>query len=100
MVKEKGEIEMPDSQNGHGTTVSFKWERENEAAILAILQNVYRALEEKGYNPVDQLVGYLISGDPAYITSHQQARAQISRVERDEIIEVLLKSYLENFKKE
>ena len=86
---------MPQSKNEHGQTVSYKWEREDEDVIASILKNVYRALEEKGYNPVNQLVGYLISGDPAYITSHQQARGQINRVERDEIIEVLLKSYLE-----
>ncbi len=83
---------MPQPKNGQ--TVSYKWDREDEEVISSILQNVYQALEEKGYNPVNQLVGYLISGDPAYITSYQQARGQISRVERDEIIEVLLKNYL------
>ena len=90
---------MLQPKNERGETVSFKWDREEEDVISSILQNVYRALEEKGYNPVNQLVGYLISGDPAYITSHQQARGQISRLERDEIIEVLLKSYLEKLKK-
>ena len=81
-------------------TQYFKVQKDNPVGVKEVIEQVYSALSEKGYNPVDQLVGYLISGDPAYITSHQQARAQISRVERDEIIEVLLKSYLENFKKE
>ena len=91
---------MPQSKNEHGNTVSYKRQREEEEVIASVLRDVYRALEEKGYNPVNQLVGYLISGDPAYITSHQQARSQIVRVERDEIIEVLLKSYLSAIKKD
>ncbi len=79
-----------------GETVSFKLERDNEDRVRAILQTVYLALQEKGYNPINQLVGYMISGEPAYITSHAEARNLICKVDRDEIIEVLLKSYLEN----
>ena len=56
---------------------------------------VYNALNEKGYNPINQIVGYLLSGDPAYIPRHKDARNLIRKLERDEIIEVLVKSYLE-----
>ncbi len=59
-----------------------------------VLHTVYAALREKGYNPINQLVGYLISGDPAYITSHKQARSLIRRVQRDDLIEELVSSYL------
>jgi uncharacterized protein (UPF0297 family) len=75
-------------------TVSFKWEKENPDQVYTILKTVYEALEEKGYNPLNQLVGYMISGEPAYITSHKQARNLICKVDRDEIMEVLLKKYL------
>ena len=61
----------------------------------SILNDVYNALKEKGYNPINQLVGYLISGDPSYITSYNGARALLRKLERDEIIEELVKSYLE-----
>ena len=64
-----------------------------------ILLYVYNALEEKGYNPVNQLVGYLISGDPTYITTHKDARTMIKKVERDDILEVLINYYIENNKK-
>jgi len=60
----------------------------------AILSHVYRALQAKGYDPVTQIVGYLISGDPTYITSYSQARSMICRVERDEIMEELVRGYL------
>ncbi len=59
-----------------------------------VLKLVYKALQTKGYDPVSQLVGYILSGDPTYITSYADARYQISRVERDEILEVLLKNYI------
>jgi uncharacterized protein (UPF0297 family) len=61
-----------------------------------ILEYVYRALRDKGYDPVTQLVGYLISGDPTYITSYNQARSLICRIERDELMEELVRSYIEN----
>lgn len=75
-------------------TVSFKIERDGEEKIKQVLQSVYKALEEKGYNPINQLVGYMISGDPAYITSHNGARNLICKVDRDEILEIILKNYL------
>ncbi len=83
---------MPQNPSEH--TVSFKWEKDDENLVQTILKEVYEALEEKGYNPINQLVGYMISGDPAYITSHQQARNLICKVDRDEIMEVLIKNYL------
>ena len=59
-----------------------------------IIMQVYEALEEKGYNPINQLTGYILSGDPTYITSHRDARKRITRVERDELLEELLTFYL------
>lgn len=78
----------------HEKTVSFTKEREDESRVDSILRTVYQALEEKGYNPINQLVGYMISGDPAYITSHNEARNLICKVDRDELMEILLKNYL------
>ena len=78
-------------------TVSFSVKKEDELNAAEILEKVSAALREKGYNPINQLVGYLISGDPAYITSHNQARALIRRVERDDLIEELVSNYIKNF---
>ena len=61
-----------------------------------VLDVVYHAMEEKGYNPVNQIVGYIMSGDPTYITSHKGARSLIMKVERDEVVEELLKEYIRN----
>jgi uncharacterized protein (UPF0297 family) len=61
-----------------------------------VLEHVYQALTEKGYNPVNQIVGYIMSGDPTYITSHKNARAMIMKVERDELIEEALQYYINN----
>lgn len=69
---------------------------ESANAPHAILMHVYQALQAKGYNPVVQIAGYLLSGDPTYITSHQGARSLICRLERDEILEELVRFYLEN----
>ena len=60
-----------------------------------IIAEVMNALEEKGYNPIHQLVGYLISGDPTYITNHNGARGVIRRIERDELLEVILRDYID-----
>ena len=68
--------------------------------VRDVIAAVYSALPEKGYNPVNQIVGYLMSGDPTYITSHKGARSLIMRAERDEIIEVFLEDYIENNLKE
>lgn len=65
-----------------------------QRTIEEILTIVYAALEERGYNAIDQLVGYILSGDPSYITSHNNARNIIGRIERDDLVEELIKSYL------
>ena len=75
-------------------TQYFKVEKENEIGVHEILEDVYAALSEKGYNPVNQIVGYIMSGDPTYITSHKNARSLIMKVERDELVEELLKEYI------
>jgi len=66
------------------------------ASVKEVLASVYAALTEKGYNPVNQIVGYIMSGDPTYITSHKNARALIMKVERDELVEEMLKAYIRN----
>ena len=75
-------------------TMHFKVEKEVAPDPRQILNTVYEALSEKGYNPINQLIGYLLSGDPAYVTSHKDARNLIRSLERDEMLEVLLKYYL------
>ena len=77
------------------STQYFKVETEKTGAKV-ILSAVYEAMAEKGYNPVNQIVGYIMSGDPTYITSHKNARSLIMKVERDEIVEELLKNYIDN----
>lgn len=77
-------------------TQKFQFGMETDGYIKNIITSVYEALEEKGYNPVNQIVGYILSGDPTYITSHNNARSLIRKVERDEILEVLVKNYIEN----
>lgn len=69
--------------------------KENGLEVTDILAQVYEALSEKGYNPISQIVGYIMSGDPTYITSYKGARSLIMKAERDEIIEVLLANYIE-----
>lgn len=76
-------------------TIEFDVIKNKKDLTKAILSEVYKALKEKGYNPVDQLVGYLISGDPTYITNYNGARALVRKLERDEILEEVLKSYLD-----
>jgi len=75
-------------------TMRFKVENNDERNVSKTLQIVYRALEEKGYNPINQIVGYLLSGDPAYIPRHNDARNLIKRHERDELLEELVTHYL------
>ena len=75
-------------------TRKFKITMDKDAEIHQILTAVYQALEEKGYNPVNQLVGYILSGDPTYITSYKNARSIIRKLERDEILEEIVKDYL------
>jgi uncharacterized protein (UPF0297 family) len=75
-------------------TQFFKVEKEPEMQVKDVLHIVYEALTEKGYNPVNQIVGYIMSGDPTYITSHNNARSLIMKVERDEIVEEVLQEYI------
>jgi uncharacterized protein (UPF0297 family) len=75
-------------------TQYFTVEKEPELQVKDVLRVVYQALSEKGYNPVNQIVGYIMSGDPTYITSHNNARSLIMKVERDELVEEILKSYI------
>lgn len=75
-------------------TQYFQVQAEQELKVGDILKTVYQAMTEKGYNPVNQIVGYIMSGDPTYITSHKGARSLIMKVERDELVEELLKEYI------
>ena len=82
---------MGDIQN----TQYFKPVQEAPIEVSRVLRDVYIALTEKGYNPINQIVGYIMSGDPTYITSHKGARSLIMKVERDEILEELMAIYIE-----
>lgn len=77
-------------------TMKFSPQREEPNLAREILSQVYAALKEKGYNPITQIVGYLLSGDPAYITKYQDARSLIRKLERDELIEELVREYVKN----
>lgn len=77
-------------------TMRFKIKKEEISEAGFVLKKVCKALEEKGYNPINQIVGYLLSGDPAYITSYKDARTMIRTIDRDEILEELLNNYLDN----
>ena len=81
---------MDNNQTQHFSVVR------EELDVHMILERVYKALQEKGYNPVNQMVGYIMSGDPTYITSHNNARSLIMKVERDELVEEVLKAYIKN----
>ena len=76
-------------------TQYFKIQSDQELKVGEILQLVYQAMTEKGYDPVNQIVGYIMSGDPTYITSHKGARSLIMKVERDEILEELMAVYID-----
>ncbi len=75
-------------------TMTFSIGSDREQDIRQVLTAVYSAMKEKGYNPINQLVGYILSEDPTYITTHNNARSLIRRIDRDELLQVLLKSYL------
>lgn len=77
-------------------TMQFNIDQEKQKEARDVILKVYQALEEKGYNPVNQFIGYMLSGDPTYITSHNSARSVISKIERDELLEELLRVYLSN----
>ncbi len=80
--------------NDETTRFSMKLDKDEE--VREIMSEVLQALEEKGYNPVNQLVGYFLSGDPTYVTNHHGARGVIRRMERDELLEVILREYLDS----
>lgn len=75
-------------------TMCFKVPKEENLETKKILKEVYKALSEKGYNPINQIVGYILSGDPTYITSHNGARNLIRQIERDELLEKMVKNYI------
>ena len=75
-------------------TMTFSFNKNRDDDIKAILTTVYNALQEKGYNPINQIVGYILSEDPTYITTHNNARSLIRKIDRDELLQALLKSYL------
>ncbi len=80
----------------HEKTMTFSVRDEREKEMKEILTTVYEALNEKGYNPINQLVGYILSEDPTYITTYNNARSLIRHIDRDELLQVLVKSYLKN----
>lgn len=82
---------MPDNKN----TQYFKVTSEPDISVKDILSAVYIALTEKGYNPVSQIIGYIMSGDPTYVTSYKNARYLIMKVDRDELLEELLQNYID-----
>ena len=75
-------------------TIFFKVEKEKKDNSKQVLRQVYEALVEKGYNPINQIVGYILSGDPTYITSHKDSRSLIRQFERDELLEEMVKEYI------
>ncbi|AMY04632.1 IreB family regulatory phosphoprotein [Staphylococcus condimenti] len=80
--------------NNYDKTMRFNLEDVPKENVKSVLTNVYNTLKERGYDPVNQIVGYLLSGDPAYIPRHNEARNQIRRIDRDEIMEELVSNYL------
>ena len=75
-------------------TIMFDTAKAQQKTTREVLEAVFSALEERGYNGIDQMVGYILSGDPSYITSHNNARMMISRIDRDDLVEEILKDYL------
>ena len=83
---------MPEDYSNN--TITFSMEEVREADMKRILLTVYDALKEKGYNPISQIVGYILSEDPTYITNHNNARTLIRKIDRDELLQVLVRKYL------
>ena len=75
-------------------TITFSIKNEKDAEIKRVLQSVYDALSEKGYNPINQIVGYILSEDPTYITNHKNARSLIVKIDRDELLNALVRNFL------
>ncbi len=87
---------LKEMETMHEKTMTFSVRDEREKEMKEILTTVYEALNEKGYNPINQLVGYILSEDPTYITTYNNARSLIRHIDRDELLQVLVKSYLKN----
>ena len=81
------------------STIQFSIRQEPENEMRLILRQVYQALDEKGYNPISQMVGYILSEDPTYITTHNNARSLVRRIDRDELLQELVREYLANDEK-
>ena len=95
-LQEDTEYEDVRSMADINNTQYFNFNTDPEVRVKLVLDVVYNAMTEKGYNPVNQIVGYIMSGDPTYITSHNNARSMIMKVERDELVEELLREYIKN----
>lgn len=80
------------------TTHLYKIDDFNEAIVDSILKDVFEVLEERGYNPINQIVGYIMSGDPGYISSHKDARNKIMQLDRTKIIEIMVRNYIKKIK--
>jgi uncharacterized protein (UPF0297 family) len=80
-------------------TMKFQAQKDSINSAKEIILSVFESLQEKGYDPINQIIGYILSGDPTYITSHNDARSMICRIERDELLEEVLKAYLPSIKK-
>ncbi len=83
------------SNTEHTDTITFSITREKERETKKLLGDVYNALQEKGYNPINQIVGYIISEDPTYITNYKNARGTIRKIDRDELLNMLVREFLE-----
>lgn len=79
-------------------TMKFQTQKDSVNSAKEIILSVFESLQEKGYDPINQIIGYILSGDPTYITSHNDARSMICRIERDELLEEVLKAYLPSIK--
>ena len=82
--------------NNFNETMKFEVPKEKQSSVRDIILSVFSSLEEKGYDPINQIIGYILSGYPSYITSHNNARSTICSIERDELLEELLKTYLKD----
>ena len=97
-----GDIDRPDAEGGlllmaiSEPTAVFSIRDDKDQEIKQVMQLVYGALEEKGYNPVNQLVGYILSEDPTYITTYKNARSLIRRIDRDDLLQALVRDYVRN----
>lgn len=78
----------------HENTITFSITQDHEAEVRQTLLQIYNALKEKGYNPINQIVGYILSEDPTYITNHNNARGLIRKIDRDELLNLMVKDYL------